>query len=285
MSPIGRVFIVLNVILAGCFVGFSGTFLQRQHTYKTMHEAEVKAHNDTKAAAATEKLKLEGEVAALSASKNSLEQELGSTKNDRDAKADEIKLLNSRVSSNEAELKKLASVAEATKTSMEGAFEHAKKAYEQSVADQKTRDDAVNAKNTAEAENRALKAEIASLNDKGTNKDLQIAGLTKDKSELTLLVDVAKSKGFLESMAVPPLAGTVSIVSGRLVTVAITDNPTNAEVKPGMSFAIYDSTGYKGEAKVTSVDAERKAAFCTMDIAKGAVKVGDSASTQLAGTK
>ena len=38
MSPIGRVFIVLNLLLAGTFVGFSGTYLQKQHNYKDKAE-------------------------------------------------------------------------------------------------------------------------------------------------------------------------------------------------------------------------------------------------------
>src|SRR5262249_8983560 len=135
----------------------------------------------------------------------------------------------------------------------------------------------------AEAENRGLKAQIADLNDKGTQKDLQIGSLTKDNSEKQLLIDVAKAKGFLESMAVPQLAGTVSIVSGRLLTVSITDNPTNADVKAGYRFAIYDASGYKGEAKVTGTDGANKAAFCTLEFNKGEVKVGDKASTHLSG--
>ena len=283
MSPIGRVFIVLNVILAGTFVGFAGTYLQKQHNWKTQYDSEKKVHEADNQRAASEKASNEAEILKLNGEKSTLQQELGSTKNDRDAKADEIKTLQLRVAGTEADLKKLTSIAEATKTAMEGAFDHAKKAFDQSVADQKTRDDAVNAKNTAEAENRSLKAEIASLNDKGTQKDLQIASLSKDNGEKQLLIDVAKAKGFLESMAVPQLAGTVSIVSGRLLTVAITDNATNAEVKPGYKFAIYDASGYKGEAKVTGVDGTGKAAFCTLEFNKGEVKVGDKASTHLAG--
>jgi hypothetical protein len=38
MSPIGRVFIVLNLILAGTFVGFSGTHLQKQFNWKKQAE-------------------------------------------------------------------------------------------------------------------------------------------------------------------------------------------------------------------------------------------------------
>jgi len=285
MSPIGRVFIVLNVILAGTFVGFSGTFLQRQHEYKTRLEAEQKAHK-TDVDAVTSKLnETVGELARANSQKSTLEQELGAVKNDRDAKVDELKLVNARVASTEADLKKLTSVAEATKVAMESAFEQSKKAFDKAVEDQKTKDDAVAAKNAAEGENRALKAEIAALNEKGSQKDVQIASLNKDNSEKQLLIDVAKAKGFMESMAVPQLAGTVSLISGRLATIAITDNPTNAEVKPGYKFAIYDASGYKGEARVTSVDASAKAAFCTLEISKGEIKVGDSAATHLAGSQ
>src|SRR5690349_18863425 len=37
MSPIGRVFIVLNLLLAGTFVGFAGTYLQQANHWKELH--------------------------------------------------------------------------------------------------------------------------------------------------------------------------------------------------------------------------------------------------------
>ena len=40
MSPIGRVFIVLNLLLAGTFVGFAGTYLQRQDNWRDKFVAE-----------------------------------------------------------------------------------------------------------------------------------------------------------------------------------------------------------------------------------------------------
>jgi hypothetical protein len=284
MSPIGRVFIVLNVILAGAFVGFSGTFLQRQHAYKTMLEAEKDAHKKDNEAMASKIAKAEGDYATASLEKSKVEQERDQLKNDRDARVDEIKQQAARLASYDADLKKLMSAAEATSTVCNAALDKAQQAFKQANDDEKTRDDAVRAKEAAEAENRKMNSDIAELNTKVTDKDLAIAGLTKDKNELGLLVDVAKAKGFLPQMAVPALAGTVSNVSDRLVTLSITSNPTNAEVKAGYRFAIYDASGYKGEARVTDYDAGAKAAFCTMEFVKGVVKTGDSASTQLAGT-
>jgi hypothetical protein len=83
-----------------------------------------------------------------------------------------------------------------------------------------------------------------------------------------------------DNVAMPPLVGTVSHVSGRLVTITITENPTKAAVKPGYSFAIYEAGTYKGEARVT--EAADGMAFCTVDKAKdgAAIKVGDQATTQ-----
>jgi hypothetical protein len=283
MSPIGRVFIVLNVILAGAFVNFSGTFLQRQHAYKKLWEDEKDKHDQDNKSNASKIAKAEGDYAAASADKSLVEQKLNQMTIDRDAKADEIKLQNQRLSSYDADLKKLMSAAEANNTAIATALERASAAFKQATDDEKTRDDAVRAKDTAEAENRALKADVAKLNGTITDKDLAIAGLTKDKNELQLLVDVATANGFNKLAAVPALAGTVSNVSGRLVTLSITSNPSNAEVKNGYRFAVWDASGYKGEARVTDYDAGAKAAFCTMDIVKGEVKLGDSASTKLAG--
>jgi hypothetical protein len=284
MSPIGRVFIVLNLALAGGFVAFAGTYLQKQHNWKTQYTKEKEAHEATTKKAATDVAKLEGELLTMTGSKNGLERERDSLTLDRNAKVDEIKLLEGRVSSFEGELKKMTSIAEANKVAMEAALSESQKAMQMAIADQKTKDDAVRAKDAAEAENRGLKGQIAALTEDGSNKDVKIAALTKDNSEKQLLIDVAIAKGFHASMAVPQLAGTVSIVSGRLCTVAITDNPTNAEVKPGYTLAIYDASGYKGEARIDSVDAGRNAAFCTLQIHRGEVKVGDKASTHLTGT-
>ena len=109
-------------------------------------------------------------------------------------------------------------------------------------------DDAVRAKDVAEEENRKLKADIVALNETVTNKDLEIAGLQKERSELNLLVAVAGEKGFLPSMAAPNLSGTVTHAAGRLCTIAVTDNPGNVDIadqiaKRKFRIALYDASG------------------------------------------
>ena len=48
MSPIGRIFIVLNLILAALFLGWASLNLATSHEYKGKLEAEEVAHQTTK---------------------------------------------------------------------------------------------------------------------------------------------------------------------------------------------------------------------------------------------
>ena len=50
--------------------------------------------------------------------------------------------------------------------------------------------------------------------------------------------------------------------------------------KRKFSFAIYDASGYKGEAVATSFHAEDNAITCTITLPKGEIKVGDKAATK-----
>src|SRR5215510_10044361 len=84
MSPIGRVFVVLNLILAGTFVGFSGTFLQRQHHWKTAFEKLTKDSKDQVDNLTSEVERTRGDLGNMTNSKNKLEQELGTANNERD---------------------------------------------------------------------------------------------------------------------------------------------------------------------------------------------------------
>lgn len=281
MSPIGRVFIVLNLILAGTFVGFSGSYLQKQFNWKQEAGRLSTDLTNLRNTTTSEIARLSDELSKMTTSKSTLENELGLTKNERDLAKDEVKRLQGDNSSLEADVKRIGSELAGIKNNADAAFQKAAAAYESSLAALKDKDEAVREKDAAVAENRDLKNQNTALSETIAQKDLQLADASAEKGRLGLLVDVAKAKGFLESMAVPALAGTVSNVTGNLCTILV--DASDAEIKPGYSFAIYDASGYKGEAKVTSVDSERRAAFCRLEIKQGDIKSGDKASTHLAG--
>jgi hypothetical protein len=286
MSPIGRVFIILNLLLAGGFVVVSGTHLQKQHNYKTKLEAEKKAHDDDVTKLTAENKKLEAERNQFENAKTANETQLGESKRANSLLEDENKRLSQQLSSMEGDMKKLVQAAEAANTEMKQAFSQSKAAYDMAIADQKVKDDAVRAKDAAEAENRDLKTEVASLKSTIETRDGSIKTLETEKSELGLLVKVAEANGFLRSMAAPNLSGLVTTAAGNLVTIQITDNPGNIDIKSEIErgkwgFAIYDASGYKGEAYPERYEASANAVLCKVGLLKGgAIREGDKAATK-----
>ncbi len=69
MSPIGRAFILVNLVLAAIFVGYSGFYLQQQESFKQQLDTAVAAHDKSKRL-------LEGEISALTSLKESLNNDL-----------------------------------------------------------------------------------------------------------------------------------------------------------------------------------------------------------------
>lgn len=81
-------------------------------------------------------------------------------------------------------------------------------------------------------------------------------------------------------MPVPPLLGRITHVQGRLCTIRITENLTNAEIKPGFQFAVFDDHGFKAVARVTEADPDKGVAYCGLDGRVEEIRIGDSASTR-----
>lgn len=285
MSPIGRVFIVLNLVLAGGFVAFSGTHLQKQSNYKTMLEAAEKA--------AAEKQKLQEEtISRLETERNQFENaktanetQLGEARNALAKATDENTRLSQQLSQIEGQQKQLVADYGAIAAELKTAMSNAKAGFDQAIADQKTKDEAVRAKDDAQAENRKLKGDVAALEASVKERDGAIADLKKERSELNMLVKVAETNGFLRSMAAPNLAGLVTSAAGRLCTIQISENPGNVDIaseieKGKWGFAIYDASGYKGEAIATKYEASANAVLCNVYLVKGEIKEGDRAATK-----
>jgi hypothetical protein len=280
MSPIGRVFIVLNLILAGTFVGFSGSYLQKQHNWKTAH-GKVVAEFDTYRKDSEQRVKgLEDNLRTSENAKTALEQSLGNTKGDLEKATDENKRLAQQLAKIEGDVSTIKGINDSIGTEVKAVFAQAQAAFKSATEAQAAKDEAVRAKDAADASLRDANGKIAALEEAGKSKDEQLASLGKEKSELEMLVAVAEAKGFIKLMAQPALGGRVTHVSGNLCSISLTDNPENAEVKPGYRFAIYDGNSYKGEARVTDADKERNIVFCTIEIKKADILIGDAASTR-----
>ena len=285
MSPIGRVFIVLNLVLAGGFVAFSGTHLQQKQTYKTKFEASEAAAAEKAKIAADTIDKLERERNVFENAKTANETQLGEARNALAKATDENTRLSGTLSQLEASHKQLVADQGAIAAELKTAMANAKAGFDLAIADQKTKDEAVRAKDDAQAENRKLKGDVAALEASVKERDGSITDLKKERSELTMLVKVAETNGFLRSMAAPNLAGLVTSAAGRLCTIQISETPGNVDIaseieKGKWGFAIYDASGYKGEAIATKYEASANAVLCNVYLVKGEIKEGDRAATK-----
>lgn len=287
MSPIGRVFIVLNLVLAAGFVFTGGQLLQNQHKYKQLlsTEQEARKADADKATSEINGLKQERNTFEVASVTNQQKAEKMALALGREQ--DDNKRLAALTSSQSADLKKAVSLQEAANTLAKSAFEDSRKAYKDAIAAIEARDAAVNAKNAAEGDVRNLNNEIAALKDRMTQKDMQIASLDRDNQEQKLLVAAAQANGFINAMAAPDLAGTVTNASGRLCTISIGENPGNVDIQSVISrmpfrFAIYDDNGFKAEAVATKYEASANAVLCNLMFTKGeaTIRTGDKASTK-----
>lgn len=287
MSPIGRVFIVLNLVLAAGFAVLSGSVLNKQDNYRVKLLAEQEAHKQTKEDSAKRVAQLEQERNTFEVAKTSNESQLNSLRVDYGNAQDEIKSLKQITGQQAADLKKMASLQETQDQRLKAAFDQAKEAYDASIAAINTKDESVRAKDAAEAENRTLKTTIASLNETIDGKNVEIAALKRDNDEQKLLVAAAVEAGFSPAMAAPTLAGTVTNVSGRLCTIAVAENPGNVDIQDQIlrrpfRIAVYDEAGYKAEVVATKYEPSANAILCNVMFTKDSaqIKTGDRASTK-----
>lgn len=282
MSPIGRVFIVLNLVLAGVFVGFAGTYLQQASDWKLKYNEKVTESDAriaeleqlvTQANTTTEstKSKLANSESRLSNS----EAEVANLRNENARLLQQYEALLADVKTIKADYSTVAS-------SVESAFKLANESHSNSLKAQGERDVAVRDKETAVSDLNDANAKIARLESSVEARDARIAELGDEIKEQGILLAMVRTRfpGILAGLQ-PDLKGVVNRVDldGRLVTLALTDNPANVEVQPGVSFAIYAGDTYKGEAMAESVVGNSVMCRVASMTNGSKINVGDQAAT------
>ena len=94
MSPIAKLFTVLNVVLAAVFLGFAARALQTESSFKQLYDDEVKAH---KADSDSSK----SDHQALAAHKAEIEKARDAMQGERDSARAEIERLKGQVADQE----------------------------------------------------------------------------------------------------------------------------------------------------------------------------------------
>ncbi len=283
MSPIGRVFIILNLALAGAFVAFTGLYLKRADNFREKHSAEVKAH-------AAESAALTGELAELRAQHNDAVRQADNAdglarnlKTEKERLTKENQDLEARLSTVRANYQTMESHLSTLKGNVAKAYELGNSAMERAIAAEAAKDEALAAKEKADAglaeSNFSWKNTEQALGEaKG-----QVAILERKVNERdVLLASLKTTAGGLFTDIQPLVTGTVSVVGKGFITIAVESGGEN--LKPGHRFAIYDQQKYKGEATVRDWDSTKSYAYARITLRDGDNVVflqGDRASTNL----
>jgi uncharacterized FlaG/YvyC family protein len=285
MSPIGRILIVVNLLLAAAFLGWASNALNTSTNYKQQLEdleetsQAEKAELDSRLAQANAQLEQQRTKAATETQRadenavkvQSLQTDLDEARADNDALRGEVTGMNSR----------LDDLARSVDASTERAAQEAAAARDAISA----RDDAEDAQREAEraqadAEKRAsdLARTVETLNGRidGLNDELGTANNRLDAVAAMTGINIA------DVMDVPPLNKDVIAVNMDLAPGFVSINAGSGDgVRRGMVFQIYRGATYKGEVRVESVTEGACAAVVTTSVDGTQIMTGDSATTAL----
>ncbi|MCA8955834.1 MAG: hypothetical protein KDC87_07160 [Planctomycetes bacterium] len=284
MSPIGRVFLVLNLALAGGFVFFAGTYLQRDDDFKSKFEAEKKQHNldneskDKLISSEKDKYNISQQANNGLQTKSTLLEVKLKEANDANTR------LQARLDDMQAFVRKVESYNSKIDSTMATLVANGEASQKMAIASQKAKDDMETRMNKALAELADAKNTIANQTKGLGDRDATIAMRDQTIREKDVLLDIVNARypGIWTTLT-PLVTGSVSAVgaSGKLVTIDLKSGSENLKV--GHTFALFSTRdGYKGEARVTEIDGGKKYAFARLTLDKGKkIESGDSASTDL----
>ena len=285
MSPIGKIFTVLNLVLAGLFLGWAANAVSAGTDFKTKYEAEATrtkeletALGQTKSTLVTEKQEVEAARARMQA--------------ERDEALATLTRLREDLTKQEANNGELRSSITKIETSLEGINARAEKATEDAKRALTAQSEAEKARMTAEAAQRDAEAKFADLQQQLATAENNIADLEKTRETMRkesesvrtqLETLVAQTGVSLADLSAMPL------IEGRVVSTVASPEPglvainkgRNDGVKPGFTFEIYDGSTYKGQVRVDYVHDTTCSAVILRTVKGQTIRQGDNASTRL----
>jgi predicted RNase H-like nuclease (RuvC/YqgF family) len=286
MSSIGRVFIVLNLLLAGIFVAFAGLYLQRADDWKLKHETVSKQLDDERKSLGDRITQLSGELAAAERNLRGLKQTADNFENQVKQKTEELAAQETRLAEFVGEVGKLQSSLSTMQSEIANSNAQSKKAYEDWMKADREKVAALQNEEKAKAALGEAEQKIAGLERTLADANAKVSSLDSTVKEQEMMLGIVRGKfpGLLGNIA-PTLDGRVANVSPNndLVTIQITNNPAGAEIKPGYAMAVWDGSKYKGEVTITEVKDDFVFGRVTRRTENASVSVGDRASTNPAG--
>lgn len=285
MSPIAKLFTIINVVLAGVFLGWAANSLSKADSWK-------KQHDDLKSKSAQMEAALGQEKSSLLAEKQQLEAARTQLVGEKESLASEIERLKGQVADEErknnemrGDVAKFAASIDnitAQNTQLAAARDTAQQAARDA---EKAKEEAVAAQTAAEAKASELETNlhaaqgaVADLEKTNTTLKKELDSVTTNFESLAAHTKVS----IKDFQAMPQIEGRVLEVAMNVKPGLIAINKGSADgVKPGYTFEIYDGKAYKGQARVEYVHENVCSALLLRSVDGQAIKQGDSASTRL----
>lgn len=282
MSPIGRIFVIINLALSAAFLGFASNNLSAAQKYrgqfdavtaelastKTSMQADIDQITADRDAANRMRTEMRNQKEALDAKNTALEQELASA-------TDELNELKSDMGNISSSIGDLSSSLDDMKSQVAQANEARAEAINARRDAENARDAAVAAKEKADDRSNGLAAELAQA-----ERDLTATSRSLDDANTTIAM-VVEATGFDISRGVgaPQIDGAVLQYRADQKLVHI-NRGTNNKVKRGYIFDIYSGGTYKGQARVEVVNPDTCTAVVVATTGSE-IAQGDLVSTQI----
>jgi hypothetical protein len=285
MSTIGKIFTVLNLILAAAFLGWAAQALKSNQEYKQRYEKTVSETTAERNRLVEENTKRSADIVEKDKRNQALTNERDSLGADKKRLEETVADLRGKGATMQASLDKISQTLEGietSKTQLQADKDKADKAQRDADAARLAADEARAAAdkvaNDTKAELEKANTSIATL-----EKDVEArkkSGLALELQMQTLVANTGANPA--DFMPVPEIKGGVLDVSMAVEPGIVALNVgTNKGVKRGFTFAIYDGKTYKGEARVEYVHADMASAIITRKVAGQTIRQGDSATTRL----
>ncbi len=282
MSPIGRIFVIINLALSAAFLGFASNNLSAAQKYrgqfdavtaelastKTSMQADIDSITADRDAANRMRTEMRNQKEALDAKNTALEQELASA-------TDELNELKSDMGNISSSIGDLSSSLDDMKSQVAQANEARAEAINARRDAENARDAAVAAREKADDRSNGLAADLAQA-----ERDLTATSRSLDDANTTIAMVVeATGIDISRGVGAPQIDGAVLQYRADQKLVHI-NRGTNNKVKRGYIFDIYSGGIYKGQARVEVVNPDTCTAVVVATTGSE-IAQGDLVSTQI----
>ena len=285
MSSVGKIFIILNLLLAAAFLGWASSAVSNSQKWMSEHTA-LKAMTDA------EREDLNAQIDTLTAEKGQIEQSRVTQRelaNQLQARADNLETQLAEAKAMNAQLRGDVTAIQETlngyKDTIDQLEANKDRAVDESRQRERERDEAVAAQLAAEEAQRAAEETLAGAEQTIAQLETDLTStrgdLSQRSTELSTLMDVTNTS-LDQIMSQDLVEGSVVEVRNDVPPGLLALNVGSDDgVVRGMTFEIFNGNQYKGQARVQSVLPNNCSALIIRTVEGRTMQQGDRAATRL----